>query len=95
MVETVKSQTVSSLMRVRVVREDDVERMEEERRRRQEQEREEQHEARVHRGGIAGLEGDGVAEAGKGEAPQRRDRDECQDADRARLESDTEDAAMG
>ena len=38
MVETVKSQTISSLMRVRVVREDDVERMEEERRRRQEQE---------------------------------------------------------
>ncbi len=38
MVETVKSQTVSSLMRVRVVREEDVERMEEERRRRQEQE---------------------------------------------------------
>lgn len=39
MVETVKSQVVSSLMRVRVVRDDDVERMEEERRRRQEQER--------------------------------------------------------
>ncbi len=38
MVERVKSQTVSSLMRVRVVREDDVERMEEERRRKQEQE---------------------------------------------------------
>ena len=38
MVETVKAQTVSSLMRVRVVREEDVERMEEERRRRQEQE---------------------------------------------------------
>ncbi len=38
MIETVKSQTVSNLMRVRVVREDDVERMEEERRRRQEQE---------------------------------------------------------
>jgi preprotein translocase subunit SecA len=38
MVETVKSQTISSLMRVRVVREDDVERMEEERRRKQEQE---------------------------------------------------------
>ncbi|KJR97852.1 MAG: preprotein translocase subunit SecA [Desulfobulbaceae bacterium BRH_c16a] len=38
MVERVKSQTISSLMRVRIVREDDVERMEEERRRRQEQE---------------------------------------------------------
>ncbi len=38
MVETVKSQVVSSLMRVRIVREDDVERLEEERRRRQEQE---------------------------------------------------------
>ncbi|MFH0783412.1 MAG: preprotein translocase subunit SecA [Pseudomonadota bacterium] len=38
MVETVKAQTISSLMRVRVVREDDVERMEEERRRKQEQE---------------------------------------------------------
>jgi preprotein translocase subunit SecA len=38
MVETVKSQVVSSLMRVRVVREDDVERMEAERRRRHEQE---------------------------------------------------------
>jgi preprotein translocase subunit SecA len=39
MVETVKEQTVSSLMRVRVVREDEVERLEEERRLRQEQER--------------------------------------------------------
>ena len=39
MVETVKSQTVSSLMRVRVVREDEVQRLEEERRQRQEQER--------------------------------------------------------
>ena len=39
MVETVKSQTISSLMRVRVVREDEVERLEEERRKRQEQER--------------------------------------------------------
>ena len=38
MVETVKEQIVSSLMRVRVVREDDVERLEEERRRRHEQE---------------------------------------------------------
>ncbi len=38
MVETVKSQVVSSLMRVRIVREDDVERLEEERRRRHEQE---------------------------------------------------------
>jgi preprotein translocase subunit SecA len=39
MVETVKSQTVSSLIRVRIVREEDVERMEEERRRRAEQEK--------------------------------------------------------
>jgi preprotein translocase subunit SecA len=39
MVETVKSQTVSSLMRVRIVREEDVERMEEERKRRAEQEK--------------------------------------------------------
>jgi preprotein translocase subunit SecA len=38
MVEAVKSQIVSSLMRVRVVREDDVEKLEEERRRRHEQE---------------------------------------------------------
>jgi preprotein translocase subunit SecA len=38
MVETVKAQIVSSLMRVRVVREDDVERMEAERRKRHEQE---------------------------------------------------------
>ncbi len=38
MVETVKAQIVSSLMRVRIVREDEVERMEEERRRKQEQE---------------------------------------------------------
>jgi len=38
MVETVKAQVVSSLMRVRVVREDEVERLEEERRRRYEQE---------------------------------------------------------
>ncbi len=38
MVEAVKSQVVSSLMRVRVVREDDVERMEAERRKRHEQE---------------------------------------------------------
>ena len=38
MIETVKEQTVSSLMRVRVVREDEVERLEEERRLRQEQE---------------------------------------------------------
>ncbi len=37
-IETVKAQTISSLMRVRIVREDDVERMEEERRRKQEQE---------------------------------------------------------
>lgn len=38
MIETVKIQTISTLMRVRVVREDDVEKMEEERRKRQEQE---------------------------------------------------------
>ena len=38
MVETLKLQVVSSLMRVRVVREDEVERLEEERRRRHEQE---------------------------------------------------------
>ena len=38
MVETVKAQIVSSLMRVRIVREDEVERMAEERRRKQEQE---------------------------------------------------------
>ena len=38
MVETVKAQVVSSLMRVRVVKEDEVDRLEEERRRRQEQE---------------------------------------------------------
>ncbi len=39
LIETVKVQTVSSLMRVRVVRDDEVERLEEERRKRQEQER--------------------------------------------------------
>ena len=39
MVDTVKQQTVTTLMRVRVVQEDDVERLEEERRARQEQER--------------------------------------------------------
>ncbi|PHR30649.1 MAG: preprotein translocase subunit SecA [Desulfotalea sp.] len=39
MIDTVKSQTVSSLMRVRVVREDEVERLEEERRVRHEQDR--------------------------------------------------------
>ncbi len=38
MIETVKVQTISNLMRVRVVREEDVERLEEERRQRQEQE---------------------------------------------------------
>ncbi len=37
MIETVKIQTISTLMRVRVVQEDDVERLEEERRRKQEQ----------------------------------------------------------
>ena len=41
-------------------------------RRRHEQEREEQQEARVDRRGVAGLEGDRVAEAGEGQAPQRR-----------------------
>ncbi len=38
-IETIKSQTVSSLIRVRVVQEEEVERLEEERKRRQEQER--------------------------------------------------------
>ena len=38
MIQTVKKQTVSTIMRVRVVREDDVDRLEEERRKRQEQE---------------------------------------------------------
>ena len=38
MIETVKLQTISNLMRVRVVQEDEVERLEEERRQRQEQE---------------------------------------------------------
>jgi len=38
MVETVKAQVVSSLMRVRIVKEDEVDRLEEERRRRQEKE---------------------------------------------------------
>ncbi len=61
MVETVKAQTVSSLMRVRVVREDDVERLEEERRRRQEQEQ-----ARMNQLGA----GDG-----EGVQPVRRDGD--------------------
>ncbi|MCP3888742.1 MAG: preprotein translocase subunit SecA [Desulfobulbaceae bacterium] len=61
MVETVKAQTVSSLMRVRVVREDDVERLEEERRRRQEQEQ-----ARMNQLGA----GDG-----EGAQPVRRDGD--------------------
>ncbi len=37
MIETVKKQTVLTIMRVRAVQEDDVDRMEEERRRRQEQ----------------------------------------------------------
>ncbi len=48
MVETVKTQVVSSLMRVRVVSEDDVERLEEERRRRHEQEQ-----IRLNRAGAA------------------------------------------
>jgi preprotein translocase subunit SecA len=39
MIQTVKQQTVSTLMRIRIVQEDDVERLEEERRRRQEQEK--------------------------------------------------------
>ena len=39
MIETVKVQTVSTLMRVRVVKEEDVEKLEEERRRKQEEER--------------------------------------------------------
>lgn len=42
MIETVKTQTISSLMRVRVVQEDDVERLEQERRRRMELEQQRQ-----------------------------------------------------
>ncbi|MEN8200737.1 MAG: SEC-C metal-binding domain-containing protein, partial [Thermodesulfobacteriota bacterium] len=47
MVETVKQQTITTLMRVRVVQEDDVERLEEERRRRLEAEQEQ---ARLNKG---------------------------------------------
>jgi len=42
MIETVKMQTISSLMRVKVVQEDDVERLEQERRRRKELEQQRQ-----------------------------------------------------
>ncbi|MDK9708641.1 MAG: preprotein translocase subunit SecA [Desulforhopalus sp.] len=62
MVETVKAQTISNLMRVRVVREDDVERMEEERRRKQEQEQ-----LRLNRGA--------AGEAPQPPKPVRRDSD--------------------
>ena len=62
MIETVKIQTVSTIMRVRVVQEDDVERMEEERRQRQERE------MRLNRGAAGG------GEAGA-QQPQRRDGD--------------------
>jgi preprotein translocase subunit SecA len=62
MIETVKIQTVSTIMRVRVVREDDVERMEEERRQRQERE------MRLNRGAAGG------GEPGAHQ-PQRRDGD--------------------
>jgi preprotein translocase subunit SecA len=62
MIETVKAQTISSLMRVRVVREDDVERMEEERRRKQEQEQ-----IRLNRGA--------AGEAPQPPKPIRRDSD--------------------
>jgi preprotein translocase subunit SecA len=48
MIETVKIQTVSTMMRVRVVKEDDVERLEEERRQRQERE------MRLNRGAAGG-----------------------------------------
>jgi preprotein translocase subunit SecA len=62
MIETVKIQTVSTIMRVRVVKEDDVERMEEERRQRQERE------MRLNRGAAGG------GEPGA-QQPQRRDGD--------------------
>ena len=61
MIETVKIQTVATIMRVRVVQEDDVERMEEERRQRQERE------MRLNRGPAG-------SEAGA-QQPQRRDGD--------------------
>ena len=62
MIETVKIQTVATIMRVRVVQEDDVERMEEERRQRQERE------MRLNRGAAGG------GEPGHHQ-PQRRDGD--------------------
>ena len=62
MIETVKIQTVATIMRVRVVQEDDVERMEEERRQRQERE------MRLNRGAAGG------GEPGH-QQPQRRDGD--------------------
>jgi preprotein translocase subunit SecA len=62
MIDTVKIQTVSTIMRVRVVQEDDVERMEEERRQRQERE------MRLNKGAAGG------GEAGH-QQPQKRDGD--------------------
>jgi len=61
MIETVKLQTISNLMRVRVVREEEVERMEEERRLRQEQE------MRLNKGA--------AGEAAKAPAPIKREGD--------------------
>jgi preprotein translocase subunit SecA len=61
MIDTVKIQTVSTIMRVRVVQEDDVERMEEERRQRQERE------MRLNKGAAGGGE--------PGHQPQKRDGD--------------------
>src|SRR5918995_1418109 len=63
-------------------------------RRRQEQEREEQQEAGVHRRRVAGLEGDGVAEACEGQAPQPREDDEGHDAERPGLEPHPQDEAQ-
>jgi preprotein translocase subunit SecA len=62
MIDTVKVQTVSTIMRVRVVQEDDVERLEEERRQRQERE------MRLNRGAAGG------GEPGH-QQPQKRDGD--------------------
>ena len=62
MIDTVKIQTVSTIMRVRVVQEDDVERMEEERRQRQERE------MRLNKGAAGG------GEPGH-QQPQKRDGD--------------------
>jgi preprotein translocase subunit SecA len=62
MIETVKIQTVSTLMRVRVVREDDVERMEEEQRRKQQEQ-----EAKMNKGPANASQGSNQ--------PQKRDGD--------------------